>query len=427
MFTRPNGDATICCVAQKDIHDAEGKVMSLRTHTLEEIWNSEDYKSIRRDLLDGKQIPHCAVCYQNEGRGILSYRDWANVNFKNLKSGQTLVERVDNSIAAGLTAEKPVYFDLRLGNICNLRCRSCDHLHSSQIARDAVHVAWDRSRSITPETHHRFADVGDDWSLAEQLLGELTEFCHETESIQIAGGEPTLNQTQQKLLQYFVDSGKAPEINLTVWTNFTNLREDAFTLFSQFKKPAVFLSLDGYGKTVEYIRFPVKWKTITANFAAVKARFPKLWFHASPVFQAYNALDITLLLEWCVENGIVPHLNNILSGPEYLQAKLLPQEARNLAAERLEAFMAKHAGEPLFKQSGFNHDAPAVCAYLRNAADPGTPEDIESFVRYTNDLDQSRKQNIRESLPELFEIWHRHRPWDDGAHRFLETEKAVNQ
>jgi hypothetical protein len=60
-----------------------------------------------------------------------------------------------------------------------------------------------------------------------------------------------------------------------------------------------------------------------------------------------------------------------------------------------------------------------VVAHLRNESETAPDEDIENFVRYTNSLDKARGQDIRVSLPELFERWTEERPWDlDAVERY---------
>jgi hypothetical protein len=53
-----------------------------------------------------------------------------------------------------------MYFDLRLGNICNLKCTACKPLYSSQIEHDPMH-----SKSIVDAPYvrltKRFEDEGE--------------------------------------------------------------------------------------------------------------------------------------------------------------------------------------------------------------------------------------------------------------------------
>ena len=40
--------------------------MSLYTHSLAEIWNSDYMRKVRRDMAEGKSLKQCEVCYQAE-------------------------------------------------------------------------------------------------------------------------------------------------------------------------------------------------------------------------------------------------------------------------------------------------------------------------------------------------------------------------
>ena len=344
-------------------------------------------------MLQGEELPHCNIRYDNERLGRLSRRQFSNDLFlKQIGKGEVdqFFDRLVD-VRDQLTAKTPVFFDLRLGNICNLKCRMCWPGYSSQIERDPVAARWSGSDG-TPRI---IGETINDWQEAPGLLERLKLFSAEAVRIEMIGGETTINEPQLELLRHFVATGKASDIELFVISNLTNARDSVFGLFAAFKNPTIDISLEGIGHTFEYIRFPGKWAAIARNVTTVQRKYPNIALSVTPVYQAYNILNICDLYDWCLANGIICKTYNILYLPAYLSVCVLPQEARDVAAARLEQWAASRGLD-----SGFMDGIRGIAQYLRDESQRAAPEQVEAFVRYTNDLDASRGQDIRESLPE---------------------------
>jgi hypothetical protein len=41
--------------------------VSLRTYPFDAIWNSDEMRNVRRDMVAGRRVSGCAECYQEEG------------------------------------------------------------------------------------------------------------------------------------------------------------------------------------------------------------------------------------------------------------------------------------------------------------------------------------------------------------------------
>ena len=128
----PTGDAMPCCMTE---HHA-GNIGNCHTQTLKEIWNSPAQKQLRLDMLNGNKNPMCGRCYEQEESGFFSGRQSAN------KHHGHLIERVLETEPDGHYEKfELVYWDIRFSNLCNLKCRSCGHMFSSQWYKDQVALA----------------------------------------------------------------------------------------------------------------------------------------------------------------------------------------------------------------------------------------------------------------------------------------------
>src|SRR5215204_3078069 len=142
MNLNPDGAATLCCQSHHPIYDDLGRPLNAQTHSLSELWNSSGMKDIRRRMAAGEELPHCAACFHNESFGRASYRTHSNDRWLGHPVYGMKLQRAVEESTDGAAKHTPMYFDLRLGNICNLKCTACKPLYSSQIERDPVHAKW---------------------------------------------------------------------------------------------------------------------------------------------------------------------------------------------------------------------------------------------------------------------------------------------
>ncbi|MBV5334009.1 SPASM domain-containing protein, partial [bacterium] len=167
----PDGYITLCCQSGLHLFDESGRPFNIQTHSLQEIWSSTAFRNIRRAMLPGEKLEHCAGCFRNESHGWGSAR--LSMNDLWLGSPEAAAQpgaRVIDGAALSEDAGPPRYFDLRIGNICNLRCVNCRSVYSSQIERDPVHSLWSDMPFV--RLPHRFAEAGE-WYQSSELLTEI--------------------------------------------------------------------------------------------------------------------------------------------------------------------------------------------------------------------------------------------------------------
>ena len=157
LTLEPDGHAKLCCRA-KGVVTSQSRALSLHRETFDQIWNSDAMGEARRGLLAGDVIPACESCYRTEAEGGRSLRQSA---LSGLPPGQEAAMLAAARAMVG-QGDKPVRppatLQLLLGNLCNLKCRMCSSVLSSQIAADPVHSRWrphlDRVQHLLPELAH---------------------------------------------------------------------------------------------------------------------------------------------------------------------------------------------------------------------------------------------------------------------------------
>jgi MoaA/NifB/PqqE/SkfB family radical SAM enzyme len=64
LYAQPDGEVKPCCIA-----GGFDEPESLREKSIEEIFNSKQFKQLRKDMLNGTRNKVCDVCYKKEDRG----------------------------------------------------------------------------------------------------------------------------------------------------------------------------------------------------------------------------------------------------------------------------------------------------------------------------------------------------------------------
>lgn len=358
-----------CCMYNTNMINENKQEFNLKTDTLDTAWNSEYYRNLRQEFLDGKKPKGCSRCWKEEDSGKTSKRIRDNARFKH-----HITQDIINN-------PQIKYLDLKLGNICNLKCRICGTHSSSKWIAEQQH--YDREdnkdhehiRHNWPETNKTF------WQELEQLLPTL-------EYIDFTGGEPFMIKEQFKLLKFCVEKGYSKNIGIHYNTNGTQLPNDALeNIWPHFKSVDVQFSIDGIGNHFEYQRHPAKWKTATEILQKFKDKQSKQFTvgicHTINVFNVYY---IPEFLKWAENFGIGVYLNN-LHYPDHYNVQCLPQIAKRRISEKLK----DHS----------NQNVKTFIDYMNQDVDGYN--DWMKFVSWTQRKDEFRNEKFTNTFPELAE------------------------
>lgn len=385
LHAYPTGPAYPCCFS-----DMNFSVGNVKTHSLAEVWNSPEQRKLRTNMLTEQKSPACYKCYEQEESGFFSGRRSAN------KHHGKHINRVKETQADGtLERFEMVYWDIRFSNLCNLRCRSCGHIFSSQWYQDQVKLAgpeWKLNNSVLNYAGKTETDM---WEQLEPHLDYV-------EQIYFAGGEPLLMEEHYNILKELVRRGRF-DVQLTYNTNFTHTQlkgESVFEYWRQFKRIAIGASLDDSGARGEYIRKGTDWAQVEQNRRDMLAICPSVDFYISPTLSILNARHLPEFHREWVEAGLIKpqDLNvNILQGPPWFRIDIAPAEYKaeltELYREHIE--WLKSVGDPLGRATqGFE----SAITFL-NAQD--NTHLIDTFWRKTNELDGIRNERCLDIIPEL--------------------------
>jgi organic radical activating enzyme len=383
----PTGQAFPCCMSEP-----VGQVGDTKTQSLAEIWNSEGMRQLRTNMLSETQSKACTRCYEQENSGFFSGRKSAN------KHHGHRIDLVNETHADGsLDRFEMTYWDIRFSNLCNLRCRSCGHIFSSQWYQDQAKLAGPEWTKRTQVLNYAGKTETDIWEQLEPHLDYV-------EQIYFAGGEPLLMEEHYLILDALEKRQKF-DVRLIYNTNFTHTDLKGRSVFDYWKKfhsVAVGASLDGMGPRGEYIRKGTVWAQVEHNRKQMLEICPRVDFYISPTLSIMNALHLPDFHRDWVERGFIraQDLNvNILQDPEFYRIDIAPAAYKQKIQDKFLQHLDWLKPQDQLQRAtvGFESALNFMSATDNSALLP-------KFWSKTRQLDDIRKENILEVLPELSEI-----------------------
>jgi radical SAM protein with 4Fe4S-binding SPASM domain len=384
LHAYPTGEAYPCCHAEMAY-----PVGNCRQQSLEEIWNSDSQRQLRKDMLTETPNPACTRCYEQEQSGFFSGRKSAN------KHHGHHVNRVHQTQPNGTVDYfSMTYWDIRFSNLCNLRCRSCGHIFSSSWYQDQVKLAgpnWAKNNQVLNIAGRSESDM---W---QQLMPHLDY----VEQIYFAGGEPLMMEEHYLILEELERRGRF-DVRLIYNTNFTHVKLKNRTVFDYWKKfdsVAVGASLDAQGPRGEYIRKGTDWGTVEQNRRQMIEVCPSVDFYISPTLSIMNALHLPDFHRDWVKKGLLnpQDLNvNILQDPAYYRIDIATPDYKKLIQNKFEQHLEWLL--PLDQLNRASVGFESAITFM-NATD--NQQLLPKFWSKTQELDAIRNENILDVIPEL--------------------------
>jgi sulfatase maturation enzyme AslB (radical SAM superfamily) len=336
LATREDGAVKICCRSQP--------IGWIQDDTLENIWNDYQMRDVRKKVLCGERPEVCKPCFDLEDQGVESLRQR---HIKNAipESRINLYPNALDTLRDDYTMpfEFPT-MEIKLNNLCNLKCRMCNPLDSTSWNDwDEIRSFYEKEGNYLVKTVDRlitkpgkyigpFDDTDKWWDSFEKLLPYFKR-------VEFAGGEPLMDPQHYKILDMLKPYGKNIEIKYA--TNGTTLGikggRTVHDYWPYFKSVAVNVSIDGIHDVYNYIRGNGDFNQVEANIREIQ-KIPNVsrvvgafTAQAGNILQAAECIDYFLN-----ELGIVFYSHRV-SYPNVLSAQVLPQELKEIAIERLEA------------------------------------------------------------------------------------------
>jgi sulfatase maturation enzyme AslB (radical SAM superfamily) len=402
LATREDGAVKICCRSQP--------IGWIQESSLEDIWNGSLMRDAREKVLCGERPDVCKPCFDLEDQGVESLR------LRHIKDA--IPESRINLYPDALTSMRsdfsmPFEFptmEIKLNNLCNLKCRMCNPLDSTNWKDwDKVVPFYKKENNYlvpTIEQHVRtpgqyigsFDDTDNWWSSFEKLLPYFKR-------VEFAGGEPLMDPQHYKILDMLKPYGKNIEIKYA--TNGTTLGiskgRTIYDYWPYFRSVAVNVSLDGIHDVYNYIRGNGDFNEVERNIKEFQSIPNVSRVVGAFTAQAGNILQAAECVDYFINKMNIVFYSHRVSYPNCLSAQVLPTELKDLAINRLQSVSLRVKDFPNVKKYPIlekitQQQIKDNINYLQAKDQHNLWKD---FVEFNQALDETRGQNLVDTIPEF--------------------------
>ena len=383
LETSPIGTVRPCCLADDEIVDDAGVKFDLNSAHFGQIQNSRYMQNLRQEFLDGRQPRTCRKCWREERAGRTSKRMHTLDRLKHMLPDQPW------------TADaKPLMFlDLKLGNICNLKCRICGSWSSSTFAAeelDQLHNNEQKKASY----HYQMLRAGA-WPRENQLFwNEIDKIVDQLRYIEFTGGEPFMIQEHFDMLQGLVDRGIAGQIEIHYNTNGTQWPEQGPEIWRHFKTAEIAFSIDDVGARFEYQRTNATWSEVSANieqFKQLRAQHSNIRLQVCTTVNVFNVYYLETVAQWIEQQGFDFVYWNMMHEAYYFSISTLPALAKKAVVEKLQTAQVNETNRREFD---------LIIDFMNR----GASLDGNILRMKVADLDRKRQQNFAQFEPEMAQL-----------------------
>ena len=271
-YLSPQTERRLCCASREPAQNFEQYIdtkAGTGTYipiTLEQHWNSEHMRSVRKRMMAGETLPECAVC-NDKLLNTDVYRSYFNSLF-----GHKYLQAVETTDETGYTSMEPISWDYRFSNLCNFKCRMCGDMLSSaweteQKQHDMVNWHNPKNSWMRPEVKNQIEHFQS--TQVEQEFAQAVED-HRVEEVYWVGGEPLMYEQHWKYMQRIIELGDGKNVYARYNTNLSRITYRGCNLYSDIlcglRDWQICASIDGTGEIGEYVRTGLNYPEWLENF-----------------------------------------------------------------------------------------------------------------------------------------------------------------
>lgn len=378
----PIGTVRPCCLADDEIVDNDGNKFKLATAKFADVQNSNYMQNLRVEFLNEKQPETCKRCWNEEESGRTSKRMHTLDRLKHVLKHNDWTK----------DAKPLMFLDLKLGNICNLKCRICGSWSSSQFAGEEISFL-PRAEQKTSYAYGMLragAWPKENKHFWQQIDGVLSDIQY----IEFTGGEPFMIDQHFDMLQGIVDRGIAGQVEIHYNTNGTLFPDRGPEIWKHFKTVEIAFSVDDIGTRFEYQRSNASWDTVKENinrFRIMRDSMPNLQLQCCTTVNVFNVRYLDEVALWIALQDFDFVYWNMLHDPWHFSISKLP----TLVKQQIADYLGSCDISEQFRVE-FGH----IIDFMNR----GESSDGTDTLQQIKQLDHRRNQNLRKIAPDLAQI-----------------------
>ena len=375
VYMEIDGNYQACCFAKSS------KKHNVLNTSLVDWMHGKELNKVRSEMLDPnskfKQVKKtCQRCIADEKRYGRSRRTACMKIHSNAPDyWKKVVQMVKMMEASGeynmMDGGRILEIQLKVyGSECNLDCYMCVHANSTirqKVADEGVwndriflkysKIAKEKLRWVTKDKNEIYNDEDveidkdgviyiqlDKGNLkndgvakkvevtnTESMVEQTVALAPYIRSIKIIGGEPLIMKKHYELLDRLIEIDEAKNIMIKYQTNLTETKAGKHNIFKyipEFKLVSMVASVDGVGKTIEYMRRRCSWDKIVDN-AKLCDEYDNVDVDFNGLVSFLSVMRFYEVIDWCLANPFIDQINwAMLETPPHLRVNNLPEKIK---------------------------------------------------------------------------------------------------
>lgn len=346
LATREDGAVKICCRSEP--------VGYIQNQSLEQIWNNDTVRTVRKQVLNNERPAVCAPCFRLEDQGVESLRQ-RHIRDSFPDARVNLYPNALDSLADdyAMPFELPT-IEIKINNLCNLKCRMCNPLDSTQW-RD-----WKKIEQFYKDEDNYLVKAVDDLNLMEKpfvsLFEDRDDFWENLEKllpyfkrVEFAGGEPLMDPAHYRILDLLAKNGKNIELKYATNGTVTGIKGNRtiHDYWPKFKRISVNVSIDGIHNVYNYIRSNGDFTQVEETVKIFKS-FPNVdYVVGACTVQAGNIMQLPKIIPYFLNKMGIVFYSHRVSYPNVLSAQCIPNKLKLRVIRELEMLKAEVINYPI--------------------------------------------------------------------------------
>jgi sulfatase maturation enzyme AslB (radical SAM superfamily) len=208
------------------------------------------------------------------------------------------------------------------------------------------------------------------------------------------GGEPLLIKEYYDYLDFLIDNGLNNQTDIELFTNCSVYNPKFVERLNKFKHVELTMSIDGVGKTAEYIRHGMSWETIHKNVLTFNSLPKPIKLYVNVAISAFTLLDVANLSKFLMQL----YATNPTIGIKCYTV-LMPGTRFRSAPIHLQKIMLSQIDEAIEILTAPNYAIfrTELCN-LRTTLLELKEVDVKTFYEFTQKLDEIRNESFEDTF-----------------------------
>ena len=382
----PDGRARPCCKYKVGDPTWQADVPKLPDVNIGELWDQAEFQNLRDQFLRNEKPSGCKACWDEEAAGMTSMR------LTREKGGK---EHPFATFFHHVPRLYPKTLDLKLSNLCNLKCRICTPFLSSQWIKEIKDLEikdMGDINSFTSNSREKFLENPENEEILKQWAPSI-------DFLEFYGGEPLMQQEHDRILDIMAAHGKPSATSLYYNTNSSICKENFFKLWKKFEQVIINFSIDDIGERFEYQRKNAMWSETLENITRYQELSRQHGVNMEiRIYTTVGVLNVFYLKDFFDEIrklGLQIVLN-MVHYPHHYAITILPSNVKDIIKEKLEMIDSSNM---------LHHTSPSIQNIINFMyGNEQNPELLKIFFKKTKIHDEYRNESFAYTFPEIYKL-----------------------